>query len=67
MAEGIITLGIGGSPGNLKWFFTLGLGTAFTVATDTFIGSVQGVGRVGAVDGVGRVGTVRTPGDIEPV
>lgn len=36
-------------------------------ATDTFIGSVQGVGRVGAVDGVGRVGTVRTPGDIEPV
>lgn len=31
MAEGIITLGIGGSPGNLKWFFTLGLGAAYTV------------------------------------
>lgn len=25
-AEGIITLGLGSSPGNLKWFFTLGLG-----------------------------------------
>lgn len=24
--EGIITLGIGSSPGDLKWFFTLGLG-----------------------------------------
>lgn len=31
-AEGIITLGIGSAPGNLMWFFTLGLYSSEEVA-----------------------------------
>ena len=31
--EGIITLGIGSSPGDLKWFFTLGLAGSDVVVT----------------------------------
>lgn len=31
--EGIITLGLGSAPGDLKWFFTLGLGGNPVVVT----------------------------------